>query len=98
MTPEQYWEGDAALPIFYRQVEKERQERQFRDMNYAAWLQGKYFADAIAANFSKNDHYPEEPYGEEEIRERKRLEAMTDAEREREEIEKMKRNILQYQK
>lgn len=43
MTYEQFWEGDASLPKYYRRAEEIRNERK----NQELWLQGMYFYEAI---------------------------------------------------
>ena len=67
MTYEQFWEGDCTLPIFFRKAFEMKQKSENELSNYNAWLQGKYFAEAIAACFSENYKYPEKPYGFDEI-------------------------------
>lgn len=62
MTYEQFWEGDCTLPIFYRKAFEMKQKSDNEMNNFNAWLQGKYFAEAIAACFSKDSEYPEKPY------------------------------------
>lgn len=62
MTPKQYWEGDNALPFFYKKAYELKQESAIKEQNYFAWLQGMYYMEAIAACLSKNAHYPKEPY------------------------------------
>ena len=68
MTEEQYWDGDCALPKYYRQAEELRRER----TNQEAWVQGMYVYDAIsrispilhafAKKGTKAKPYVEEPY------------------------------------
>lgn len=79
MTYEQYWEGEADLPIFYRKAEKLRLKRK----NEEAWLNGRYVYDALCAvspllhAFAKSgtqaSPYLVEPYpsNEEELENRK---------------------------
>lgn len=43
---EDYWEGDCALPRFYRKAEKIRVEKR----NQEAWLHGMYFLSALNAS------------------------------------------------
>jgi len=43
MTYEQYWDGDAQMPRFYRKAEELRRRRE----NFNAWLQGAYFYEVI---------------------------------------------------
>lgn len=47
MTYELFWEGDVTLPKLYRKAEKMRQEQQLNDINFKAWLQGRYIYDAL---------------------------------------------------
>lgn len=71
MTCEEYWEGDSALPIFYRKAQKLRNDTE----NQKAWLQGMYFYEALcnvspvlhafAKKGAKPYPYPSKPYGEE---------------------------------
>ena len=71
MTYEEYWEGDSALPIFYRKAQKLRNDME----NQKAWLQGMYFYEAIcnvspvlhafAKKGAKPLPYPSKPYGDE---------------------------------
>ncbi len=68
MTEAQYWDGDPALPQYYRKADELRMERQ----NEEAWLQGMYVYDAIirltpilhafAKKGAKPKPYVEEPY------------------------------------
>lgn len=44
MTEEQYWDRDCCLVKFYREADGIRRER----FNQEAWLQGRYFYDALA--------------------------------------------------
>lgn len=69
MTCEEYWEGDSALPIFYRKAQKLRDDVE----NQKAWLQGMYFYEALCdvspilhafAKKGVNPYpYPGKPYG-----------------------------------
>ena len=43
MTPEQYWDGDCTLTIYYRKAEELRNEKR----NQELWLQGMYVYEAI---------------------------------------------------
>lgn len=43
MTAEQYWDGDASLPRYYRKAEEMRTERR----NQELWLQGMYIYEAL---------------------------------------------------
>jgi len=45
MTYDQFWNGGASLPKYYRDAYKMKQEHE----NYFAWLQGAYFYDALCA-------------------------------------------------
>ncbi len=68
MTEDQYWNGDCALPKYYREAEKLRRER----FNQEAWLQGMYIYDsmlrvapvlrAFVKKGTKPKPYVEEPY------------------------------------
>lgn len=62
MSVKEYWEGDVALPYFFRQAYQMKQKQQKERENFFCWLQGQYFAEAIAACFSKGSKYPKEPY------------------------------------
>lgn len=62
MTAEQYWEGDSALPIFYRKSYALKQKRDFENMDCRAWLNGKYITEAISACFGKDFNYSDKPY------------------------------------
>lgn len=48
MSYDDFWEGDVALPKFYREAYKLKQERELNQTNFAAWLQGFYNAQAYA--------------------------------------------------
>lgn len=98
MTPEEYWEGDSTLPIFYREKEKIRLEEDFRKSNFDAWLQGRYVALAINATMSKDGKYPEEPLGEAELREKERRAKLTEEELIAEEAERIRQSIMQFKK
>jgi hypothetical protein len=39
-----------------------KEEEEYKQINYTAWLNGMYVASAISACFSKNSKYPEKPY------------------------------------
>ena len=93
MTVEQFWEGESTLPIFFRQAAREKAEADRERENYLAWLNGRYVLEAIAACFAKNHHYPDEPLGEREYREQKRLDNMTLDERMAEQAENFSRLV-----
>lgn len=48
MSYDEFWEGDVALPKFYREAYKLKQEREFEQANFNAWLQGFYNTRAYA--------------------------------------------------
>lgn len=48
MSYGEFWEGDVALPKFYREAYKLKQERETQQANFSAWLQGLYNAKAYA--------------------------------------------------
>lgn len=48
MSYDEFWEGDVALPKFYREAYRLRQERELQQTNFSAWLQGFYNAKAYA--------------------------------------------------
>lgn len=48
MSYGEFWEGDVALPKFYREAYRLRQERELQQTNFSAWLQGFYNAKAYA--------------------------------------------------
>ena len=68
MTSEQYWDGDPALPKYYRKADEIRRERR----NQELWLQGMYIYDALcdvspvlnafAKKGTKPNPYPDHPY------------------------------------
>lgn len=72
MTYDEYWEGEADLPIYYRKAEKLRQEK----LNWQLHLQGMYIYEAIcdaspifnpyAKRGTKPIPYRSVPYGVEE--------------------------------
>lgn len=85
MTAKEYWYGDPWLVRDYLKAEEYRRERE----NYMAWLQGMYFAHAIAATIgnafiekgAKPVEYPDKPYelageSEEQKRDREERELM----------------------
>jgi hypothetical protein len=43
MTPEQYWDGDASLPKYYRKAYELQKKRRNEDL----WLQGMYIYEAL---------------------------------------------------
>ena len=74
MSYTEFWEGDIYLPNFYMDAYKQKAEREQKQMNTAAWLNGLYMKRAyeiVMANmFSKPgtppyDYY-KEPIGSEE--------------------------------
>lgn len=79
MTAEEFWEGDLALPIFYREAEKIRQEREFKKADHDAWLNGRYVYEAFCCAapllraFAKKGTialpYPDKPYGMKDTKE-----------------------------
>ncbi|MDO4945677.1 MAG: hypothetical protein Q4E74_10825 [Ruminococcus sp.] len=66
MTVKEFWEGDCTLPVFYRKAYEMKQKSENEMNNFNFWLQGRYFAEAIASCFSKNHSYPDKPYGTDE--------------------------------
>lgn len=40
---------------------KQKKDEEIATINYTTWLQGRYNADAINCNFSKNGKYPDKP-------------------------------------
>ncbi len=62
MSYGEFWEGDAALPKFYREAYKIKQEREREQINFAAWLNGLYTAKAYSVvlgnAFSKKGAQP----------------------------------------
>jgi hypothetical protein len=68
MTPEQYWDGDPALPKYYRKADEIQRKRR----NQELWLQGMYIYDALcdvapvfhafAKKGTKPKPYPDHPY------------------------------------
>ena len=48
MTYSEFWEGDVALPKFYRESYKLMQEREAERANFNAWLQGIYNTKAFS--------------------------------------------------
>ncbi len=48
MSYGEFWEGDVALPKFYREAYKLKQERERNQANFTAWLNGLYTAKAYA--------------------------------------------------
>lgn len=48
MSYDEFWEGDVALPKFYRGAYKLKRERETEQANFNAWLQGFYNAKAYA--------------------------------------------------
>lgn len=49
------------LEPFY-EAEKIKQEENYKQINYTAWLNGIYVAEAISTCFTKNKKYPESPH------------------------------------
>ena len=88
MTAEQFWDGDADLPKYYRQADEMRVERK----NQELWLQGLYVYEALcdvapilqsmAKKGTKAHPYAEKPYAitekqrKREIEEKERAVAM----------------------
>lgn len=68
MTPEQYWDGDASLPKYYRKAHELQRKRRNEDL----WLQGMYIYEALCdvspmlqafANRGTKPHpYTDHPY------------------------------------
>ncbi len=65
MTADEYWDGDNALPKYYREAYRMKQEQ----VNHEAWFYGMYVYDALVSAMShlsskKSDHksYAEKPY------------------------------------
>lgn len=48
MSYGEFWEGDVALPKFYREAYRLKQERDLKQANFNAWLNGFYTAKAYA--------------------------------------------------
>lgn len=85
MSSQEYWDGDADLPKFFREAFKLRQEQ----LNHEAWLKGLYVYDALCSALShlnpkKDSHtqYAEKPYSFEAEKddESKKIEAEAQAE------------------
>ena len=88
MTYDEYWNGDAMLPKYYREAHKMRQE----NANHEAWLNGLYTYDALVSALShlgskKSSHrnYVAKPYSftpeaVEEEKVEKKIEAKAQAE------------------
>ncbi len=85
MTFEQFWDGDPTLPIYYRKAEELRNEQR----NQELWLQGMYIYEAlcdvapIIHAFAKKGTRPR-PYATAPY-------SLTDKQREKERIEKVKK-------
>lgn len=62
MSAKEYWEGECALPLFYRRAYKMKRRKEMDENNFLAWLHGLYVRDAIASCKFKNHRYPKEPY------------------------------------
>lgn len=67
MTYEEYWDGDVKAHRMYRETHRLRMKQK----NFEAWLQGRYFYDALCAvspilrafsKAKKPSDYPKEPY------------------------------------
>ena len=68
MTPEQYWDQDSTLTIYYREAERHREDK----FNRRAHLQGLYIYEALCdvapvmvafpAKNAKPSMYPTKPY------------------------------------
>jgi len=59
MSAEQFWHGKPALTVAYREADRLKRNRE----RWARWEAGVYVARAIGAAFSKENKYPDEPYG-----------------------------------
>lgn len=66
MTYSEFWEGDVALPKFYRESYKLMQEREAEKANFYAWLQGIYntkaYSVVLGNAFAKEGAQPLEYY------------------------------------
>ena len=93
MTYEEYWDGEVKAHKAYREAYRYRMKQK----NLEAWLQGRYFYDALCAvspilrAFSKARKpadYPKEPYDltPEDVRAREEREAMERYERIKEKV------------
>ena len=64
MTPEEYWHGEADLPVYYRKAEMLKRSQK----NQELWMQGRYIYDAIIFAFNADaaktneTGYLDEPY------------------------------------
>ena len=58
MTFEEYWEKEPNLVKYYREAHKYKSKMK----NEQLWIEGMYFASAIACNFDKKVKYPEKPF------------------------------------
>lgn len=67
MSYGEFWEGDTALPKFYREAFRIRCEREREQANFAAWLNGLYTAKAygvvLGNAFADKDAKPLEYFG-----------------------------------
>lgn len=88
MSYTEFWEGDIYLPNFYIEAYKQRAEREQKQMNTAAWLNGVYMKRAyevvLANMFSKPgtppQEYYKEPFGNEEHKTQEQKESEQKAE------------------
>ena len=79
MTYDEFWYDEPERAKFYREADTFKR----RIKNEELWLQGMYFARAIAVNFDKKSKYPEKPF---DIFPKTALEKQAEAEAERRKI------------
>ena len=79
MSYDEFWYADPNRAIFYKEADTFKR----RYINEELWLQGLYFARAIAANFDKKSKYPDKPF---DIFPKTALEKQAEAEAERKKI------------
>ena len=57
MSYNEFWHGEAELTKYFREADNIRLSK----ANRQAWIQGLYFANAVAACLDKKADYPKEP-------------------------------------
>lgn len=62
MSAEEYWDSDPKLTKYFREADERKREREKKQLDFRAWLYGRYIAEAVAAVFSENAKYPTAPH------------------------------------
>lgn len=90
MTASEYWDSDIFLLMSYEEAYKKRTERELRENEYQAWLNGVYIQQAVGSVLSKDHKYPTKLLIIDTIQEQEKLAEMSWYDRMMHEADQMK--------